>query len=215
VTNRLLLSGALLSVLFGQSADAGLVSGTSSTFGIHLPADPLTDPSLSGRALAGGSINVSTIFAFNERQSLRLATNLVLDTGGMIAANTWISSHYLLFDPSTNNLEPSGRLVFDYPILGVIRTSASLAATDALLGVVGATYGTRDGSGLEGNDIVTWTGNQLTFSFRTNQVGDHLRIITAAPAVNVVQEPHSNAVWAGCAAIGMLFWRIGRRQMRA
>jgi hypothetical protein len=126
---------------------------------------------------------VNDLLAWNEVQDFRLTAPLSIDLGGTsIAAGTWISSHGLVFDPlRPKTLE--GTVTFDQPILGVILLTATLVASD-WLGVAPTVYNSPPGRGLDlgANDVTSFSGNVLSFSWVSGDPGDNVRVITAGIA---------------------------------
>jgi len=110
-------------------------------------------------------------------------------TPSTIAAGTEIDSYFLYSDPIGQPLIPvsySATVTFSTPILGVMATADTLAATDAEVGAPGTTYSTNKDSGLEASDEVELVGpDTIHVQFSTFVDTDDIRIITAASAPTV------------------------------
>jgi hypothetical protein len=173
-----------------------------------------------------GALQSNTqIFTFNEQQFLTLPSAISVDitaagsyppntlTPGTLAAGTQVESDFLHTDPKNNSSMYDGSVTFSTPILGVIVLSASLNATDSLLGAPGTLYQTGDSErGLEltsGQDSVMVSSDlkTLTVHFFTHGNLDEVRVLTA-----VTPEP-SSIVIAGCGALFLtLAARLRRRR---
>jgi hypothetical protein len=165
-------------------------------------------------SVASGGLQSNTDAYFFQESQLILSSPLDVDitepgtyttvaelTPGTIAAGADIDSYMLESQPSSvppapNNYQTYvGSLTFNSPILGIIVETASLNATDALLGAPGTVYPPPSDlySGLDlntpgcsgstcGNDALTLSvnGDTLNFDYVTNYSEDEIRIITAA-----------------------------------
>ncbi len=154
------------------ASNASIVSYSASVMEIAQPAS-VTD-------LAPGSN--THILAFNERQRMTLAADLVTDSG-TIMAGTKIDSHMVLLnrdDTRTRNLTLAGSLVFSGNILGVISTTAGLLASDSL--GAPSVYTSFPNRGLEAYNIDGYTvaGSALDVIFKVTQPGDWIRVVSVA-----------------------------------
>src|SRR6185312_15148144 len=109
-------------------------------------------------------------------------------TRGKIPAGTIVDSHLVHSDPPARSTTPgrTGSVTFPTDVIGIVGSTARLAATDSTLGAPGTTYaGSVKYRGLEADsngrpDTVTISADRRTVSidFRTTSVIDDLRIIT-------------------------------------
>ncbi len=119
------------------------------------------------------------LFAFDEEQNYKVATDLTLDTGGVIKAGTVVSSQYVFFDPKRSSRQ-QGFVDFDSQILGIATSLGSLAMTD-FLGLDPVTYRTPRLRGLERDDeaiIDASLANRLLVDWRASSPGDYIRVLT-------------------------------------
>ncbi len=176
----------------GTPASAAVVTGaitggTASPGTFHILTPPF--------AVGNNNQQANTkLFAWNEVQNLTLAAALGVDflvatsAPGTLAAGTIVSSHGIVFDP-VQSRTMEGWVEFDRPIVAVIHKTATLSATDGLLGLAGITYNSPSARGLENQDKFTVAGNKIFLDFRASSPGDNIRVLTAG----VVPEP---ATWA-------------------
>lgn len=137
-------------------------------------------------------------------------------TPSTLAAGTAVSSYYFHADPVTSTGTPfSGSITFGTNILGVIESTATLAATDSILGTSGVAYsGVLPGRGLElqGHDsfAISADSRTLSFSVMTWSVVDDMRIVTAASggqnAVSQQVAPEPASVGLAAIALGAGLW---------
>ena len=173
------------------------------------------------------------LYAFNEGQNIELlaplAVNLLSGGGsGDISTGTIIASHYVFFDP-LNSQSQLGFVTFDADILGVITSTALLAASDPLLINNNVNYLNPGLRGLENGDFATIDGSdskRLNVDWTASSPGDFVRVITAfskggedpcstnppgvggCPRTNTVPEP---ATW-GLFALGLTALGLTRRR---
>lgn len=172
---RQIIATALLglTLMAGSAAQAAVVGVSGQVIQIAAPANVTNASPGSNTAL----------MLFDEVQNFVLGAALTTSTG-VIAAGTRISSHMLFLNRADEkkriSLALSGAMTFDGAVLGLITTTAGLAATDAILGAMGTTYASFNNRGLEASDITTIAGNTLTASLSASQPGDWVRVITVA-----------------------------------
>ncbi len=127
---------------------------------------------------------------------LTLNQDLIPDTGEVIPAGSRIRSYFFHYDPPGHDRggnSGNGFVRFDHPILGVINETATLDATDALLGSPRTDYsGTviRRWSPPDG-DSFEFSGERFDFSAHAFGGQDQLRVI-----VGPRQEPE--VLLTGC-----------------
>lgn len=91
-------------------------------------------------------------------------------------------SWYIFFDPSGGQAV-SGTIEFADNITSLITGRAGLEASEAIYGLSsGITYGYEPATGLEGADNASFSGKTLTINFSATNPGDHIRVLTQAPA---------------------------------
>jgi arylsulfatase A-like enzyme len=160
-------------------------------------------PSFRPGNVSLGETESNSVLVVQERTD-RLASPLAVDAkpagGGVLSPTSSIpagtlatgqdfSSYLLHFDPvgaaAGSTQVVSGSVQFQYNILGLLASDASLASTDAILGSIG-NYGSALGRGLDfmAGDFVAVSADQRSLSFRLTLAGDllaQLRILTAGP----------------------------------
>lgn len=170
------LGSAFLAVAPAQAVvvTGGLTGGTAlSNGGVFQIVTP--GP---GFTVGGNDFGDNNVRAFNEQQGVTLLTDLAV-RGGVIAAGTRVNSHFLVFDPSTSR-RAIGSVTLSERILGVATTRNLLNGSN-FLGSSQVTYNFGNSSGLEGNDIVTFAGDMLSFDLSASSPSDSIRILTAVP----------------------------------
>jgi hypothetical protein len=172
---------------------AGIVTGGSAytgggTFVILTP--PLTNSFGPTNTVGSDNFESLNLFGFNELQDVVLASNLVVDVGSSpIPAGTAVSSHYVFFDPATNE-SIAGIVVFDTNVLAVIASTTNLANSD-FLAIPGVNYAGPAARGLEAGDSVIISGpKQVMVQLSAGSPGDYIRVITRSakmpdPVVNI------------------------------
>lgn len=164
-----------------------VTGGTADTAGgvfveLTLPFDP---PNGDVNKVGQDTFESPNLYAFNEGQNIdllaSLAVNILAGGGsGNIAANTTIASHYVFFDPASDQTQ-TGFVTFDADILGVITSTSFLSASDPLLINNNVDYLNPGLRGLESTDSV-WidSGNakRLNVNWRASTPGDFVRVIT-------------------------------------
>ncbi len=145
--------------------------------------------------------NASNAVAFDERQNVTLGAAVAVDAvnpgtytafpsgSAKVAAGTVVDSHLIHSDvPSRNyTARRQGTVTFSAPIVGVVASTAKLAASDGALGAPGTQYaGTTQWRGLEsgesswiGGDKFTISADRLTVTFDIQTyVMDEFRVLT-------------------------------------
>ena len=172
----ILMGLAFLMVSPAQSAVLG-VSGQGEIIGAPANVDDE----------ARGGVSNTLIQAFDEQQSVLLATDLTVD-GGTVVAGTRVDSHMLFYNPvnSTTVSNRTATFTFSGNIIGLMTdTNGNLeAASSSLLGATGTSYpGPFSYRGLENDntDSFTVSGNTLTITMYASNPGDWIRVVTATP----------------------------------
>jgi hypothetical protein len=185
----LLMSGAALVVTLATGVSAEIVSTTGQITKIAPP------PSVRFHQLESNT----TMFAFDEQQDVRLASNLKVDisapgtyddfsdlTPSTIPAGTVVSSHFVHADRvgrTTAGVTFDGTITTDTEIIGIIVTAPTLSASD-FLGAPGTLYPTGvPARGLNFNqqsDYVIEQVNRRTVTIHVETHGhvDQIRVIT-------------------------------------
>lgn len=181
---------ATATLAFGAaSADAAVLSGNvtgGSAGGSFVELFPAP-----GFTIGQDNLQSDNLFAFDEKQGVTLTSAI-----GSIASGTAVNSHYVAFDPRQGRTI-RGNVTFSGRVLGVITTLPTLQATDALFGLPGVNYLSPTARGLESNDSISFSGNQVFLNWRASSPGDHVRVLTAVP------EPSTWAMMlAGFMAVG-------------
>ncbi len=162
----------------------------------------LVEISPPGSVELGALESNSEIYAFAEMLGLMLEGDLAVDitspgsyssaddlTPGFIFPEMPVDVYFLHSDPvGGDTVKLVGSITFDQDILGIIVLSASLDATDFILGFPGTVYPTGlSGRGLDfagtNFDILTLSEDRRTINvdWRTGFKVDQIRIITAVP----------------------------------
>ncbi len=192
------LFAVVLYLLKAASPTSGLISGGmvaggsaavgGGTFVILTP--PLTNAFGPTNTVGSDNFESLNLFGFNELQDVLLTSNLVVDVGSSpIPAGTVISSHYVFFDPATNE-NIAGVVGFVTNVLGVIASNTNLANSD-FLAAPGVSYAAPAARGLEPGDSVSISGaKQIMVQLSAGSPGDYIRVITQGvktpdPVVNI------------------------------
>lgn len=197
-----------ISIPAGATITGGTVTGgTAQTAGgtfVKLTV-PLANPFGPPNSVGDDNFQSPDLYGFDEDQNIVLAAPLVVDVGASpIPAGTVVASHYVFFDPAPT-LHMIGTVDFDSDVLGIITSTASLAASDFLANT-GVNYLNPGNRGLEAGDSVTITGpREVTFDTFASSPGDYVRVLTALSPAAAVPEPASLALTlGGLFAIGAL-----------
>lgn len=150
---------------------------------------------------APGSERFGGVFAFDEKQRVTLSSAVAIDGAApgvynqfplgsaTIPAGTVVDSHFVHSDvpPPPYTKHRTGTVTFGADIIGVVASTARLAASDSQLGATGTTYagstrwrGLENGeNGSSGSDRLTISADHRTVSFDFNTPAiDNLRVIT-------------------------------------
>ena len=196
---HLLAAAAVTLSVSAAPASAAIVIGTANPPATFVKINnPVGLTNVGNNTSQNNGLNVRNVYGFDEKQKVTLLAPLAAHLApggatnagaGIIAAGTQVASHYLFFDPVRTTAAVS-TITFNRKVIGIVRTTAGLAATDALLGIAGVGYTNVPGRGLEEGNSVTFAinGNTVTLDTRSATPGDSFRVLTAA-----VPEP---ATWA-------------------
>jgi hypothetical protein len=188
---QLVLAGPVSAGISGGVVTGGSAFTAGATFVLLTP--PLTNSFGPANTVGSNNFESLNLFGFNELQDVVLASNLVVDIGSSpIPAGTAISSHYVFFDPGTNE-SIAGTVVFDTNVLAVIVTTTNLADSD-FLAAPGVNYVGSVARGLEAGDSVnifpSVPPKQVLVQLSAGSPGDYIRVITRSakmpgPVVNI------------------------------
>lgn len=193
------IATALVLGLATQAAQATIVGGTNF---INLTgSEPAVNPGFES----------SLAFGWDEATQVTLGGLIAsVDTiTGSLTSDTLVNSHMIGFDPEERS-EVLATITFDSEILGVVWSTNSLSATDAVLGLPTVTYNENPPFylGIEAPfDWFSVDGNTLTFHAGASKPGDFIRVITAA-----IPEPSTYAMMAMGLAGVLMATRRRRRE---
>jgi hypothetical protein len=140
-----------------------------------------------------GDANFGTpdLYAFAELQNYTLTSSLTAQVGQTsIAAGTVVNSFFVTLEPGGAGYLLLGHVNFNAPVLAIITSDGSLAASN-YLGDAGITYLDPVDVGLEAGDFVTIDGSnpdQIDWNTSAATPGDSVRVILG-PAPTGVPEP--------------------------
>jgi hypothetical protein len=185
---QFVLAGPVSADISGGIVTGGSAFAGGGTFVLLIP--PLTNSFGPANTVGSDNFESLNLFGFNELQDVVLASNLTVDIGSSpISAGTAISSHYVFFDPATNE-SIAGTVVFDTNVLAVIATTTNLANSD-FLAAPGVNYAGSAARGLETGDSVNISPpKQVLVQLSAGSPGDYIRVITRSakmpgPVVNI------------------------------
>jgi hypothetical protein len=166
---------------------------------------PLLNPFGVPNSVGDDNFQSPDLFGFDEAQNVLLAAPLTADVGtSPIPAGTTVSSHYIFFDPGPTE-QVIGTVTFDSDIIGIMTSTATLAASD-FLAAPGVNYLGSTSRGLEAGDSVTISAaNQILVDVVASSPGDYVRVLTVGTSESTVPEP-TGLAWlvAGIALIATL-----------
>ena len=165
---------------------------------------------------APGQVLNGTVFnthqqGFDEAQNVLLGADLIGDSGVIASSGMRVDSHMIFLNKQngvSGNISHNN-VVWEFSgmILGVMSDiDGDLeAATSSFLGHDDTTYPSAfDNRGMEGNDMYSILGNELTVNMFVTQPGDWIRVVT----VSAVPLPAALPLYgAGVALMGFLGWR--------
>ncbi|MCV2882556.1 VPLPA-CTERM sorting domain-containing protein [Actibacterium sp. XHP0104] len=159
------------------------------------------------------NFNAPHLYAFDEKQNVLLGADLTLNIGSNALANTYVSSHYVFYDPrGSSGSRQMGYIDFDGDIFGIATRTGTLGASD-FLGSDTVTYLSHNLRGLESNDSI-WIdankANRLWVDWIASTPGDYIRVLTAGVPIAAVPLPAGLPLLG--AAIGALGLAARRRR---
>jgi|GEM_PF-5109622 conserved repeat domain len=194
-SSRPLLAAATAAIIAASTvAVAGAFISSASSSVIKLGSAP---PSVALNALE----NSTKVFAFDEKQRVTLTSAVTIDGAApgvytqfplgtaTIPAGSLVDSHFVHSDVPTGayTKHRTGSVTFGADIIGVVASTARLAASDSQLGATGTTYagntrwrGLENGeNGSSGSDKFTISADHRTVSIDFNTLAiDNIRVIT-------------------------------------
>lgn len=199
---QLAATAALLAVAASPASAAIVIgsAGPAPVTGFVKINSPAGLVQVGNKTSQNNGLDQTKVYGFDEKQSYTLGSNLTVTVApggsalsgaplGVLAKGTHVASHYLFFDP-VGVVPAAGSITFNRKILGVIRTTAGLNASDALFGIAGVGYAAVPLRGLEQGNSITFAinGNTLSYDTLAGNPGDSFRVLTGG-----VPEP---ATWA-------------------
>ena len=198
-------------LLVVQGARAEVIGG-SATNGFAILTTPLGSFTTPANTVNNNNVNRELLYAFNEKQDVLLGSALSVDSlngggAGTIPAGTWVSSHYVFYDPVNNTID--GKVQFDSNVIGIITSDALLISSNSL-GDPFTNYNNVAATGLEPGDTAVRDGtlfSQVDVHLSASNPGDWLRVIT-------VGTPLPASFWGGVVLLGVVAGAklIARRQ---
>ncbi len=171
-----LLAAPAAATIVGGSVTGGTASTAGGVFVKLTP--PLPNPFGPVDSVGNNNFQSPDLFGFDEVQNFLLTAPLAVDVGSSpIPAGTTISSHYIFFDPGPTE-RVIGRVDFDADVIGIVTSTADLAASD-FLSNPGVNYLDPALRGLEAGDSVAISGaQQILFDAAASSPGDYVRVLT-------------------------------------
>ena len=172
---------------------------------------PLSNPFGAPDSVGNDNFQSPNLFGFDEDQNIVLTAPLSANVGmTTLPAGTTVASHYIFFDPGPTE-KIIGTVDFDSPVLAIITSTTTLAASDFLANT-GVNYLNPGNRGLEAGDSVTISGtNQILFDTTASSPGDYVRVLTAfspgATGSTSAPEPPATALAASALALFALLAR--------
>lgn len=223
----ILFAGACAAAIsIAGSASAVIVSGTS-TNRTFVKLEPGFTELTPDNTVGNNNFNINkNFYGFDEDQNIILASDREIQTSKdgntftttTLAAGTVIASHYIFYDPKSNNGTPdvkNATVTFDSDILGFAATDDFLVNTDFLANT-GVNYITKTNGkaltrGLEKGDELSFLGTVLSLDWSSGTPGDYVRVFTAVspgggdPKPEVVPLPATLPLLiTGLAGVGFL-----------
>ena len=188
-------------IAFGGAAEATLigfdnVTGANDAIITEDPPNPVSS-----------NPNDGILLAWDEVQNHQLAADLKVDrvadpgvpfieavSGGfLIKAGTFVSSHYLQWDPGNGSAgRVTATIQFDSEIFAFITADQKLFDSDAALGLPGIDYNDFGSRGLEGSDATAFNGSEVDINWAATSPGDWTRLITAFSPAAAIPELTTN-----------------------
>jgi len=170
-------------------------------------AVPLSNPFGPPNSVGNDTFQSPDLYGFDESQNTTVTGSpLVLDEFSGLSTlplGTVVASHYVFFDPTSGHVR--GVVNFDSRVLGILTTTAHLAASDYLANT-GVNYLNPSARGLEAGDSVTISGpNQILFDTFASTPGDYVRVLTEFSPAAAVPEP--DTLWLLASGLFLLWVR--------
>ena len=139
---------------------------------------PLSNPRGPSNSVGNDCFDQPNLYAFDENQNIRVPKDLDAEVGrNPVKAGSTVASHYVFFDPGPAQ-EIIGTVDFDAPIVAIMTSTGTLAASD-FLAKTGVNYLSPSARGLESGDFVTISGpKQILFHTVASSPGDYVRVLT-------------------------------------
>jgi hypothetical protein len=139
---------------------------------------PLSNPHGPPNSVGNDNFDLPNLYAFDEDQNILVKKDLEAEVGrNPVKAGSTVASHYVFFDPGPAQ-EIIGTVDFDSPIVAIMTSTGTLAASD-FLAKTGVNYLSPTARGLETGDYVTISGpKQILFHTVASSPGDYVRVLT-------------------------------------
>lgn len=174
---RKLSLGALIAVSATAFSTTSVAAQPTAALGAGFSfVDWLT---VNNASVGNGQIDTRNVVYYLKEKSL----------GGF---QSWL----IFFDPSGAQTA-SGTITFEQTITSLFTSSNDVNVTSAQYRLTPTvSYESRPLTGLENADDASFAGNQLSFTFRAADPGDHVRVLTQVGSPVAVPEPASLALLA-------------------